>query len=783
MTRQNTAPVEDTPADPEPEPETEEQNLETKEEEEENDGDPEESNGAAEEEDEAQEDQTKEDNEEEEVNEENKDDDVENEDEKEDEVEPVNEDEPDGEADEEEENDEDAEKEDKEEPNEDDLDVPDELQNEEGSRAASEMRTLSRVGDNSVRLNIRGRPVVFQIPPNLRDDYDSEATLDPPDVDYNLEWAYGCPQAESMEFLSKEELIYPVGAVIVMYHIESHTQRFYKGHTNLVTSLAVHSTNPIVASGQAEGHDHESSTIQKPHIQLWNHSDASFIMTLGVDLFETSVKTVAFSGTYEDQVFLAAVDSSQTPVLRVWKNIDSEPELIEETNAHSDEVISAQFYPEPPNIMLTTGKSHVTMWSIADQLQSRNGLFTRKIPRPKLVTCAAFAQNGEVLTGDSDGNVMVWRGVKVVRVLKGAHSGTVGDIKVMDDGSFVSGGLDDDSLVIFNESYELIGAGAVLPEAVGGVKKILVWRYIAQDDARHFHLIVGTNKGCVLDVTFTVSKGTTEVDIHEIEVLIQGHGSKITGLSGSGDKFLTCSLDKTLVLWDAVAHKAKWVESVRSSLTSVVFNGTQFAAGSSDGCLYFTDIEERSLVRIKVSDAAISALAFNGDASKLAIGTKDNEIFICDTSTLPETFDAEALTGHSSHITHLDFTKDGNEVRSNSQDYEILFWNENEQITDVDEVLDKEWSSQNCTLSFETLGIWPTIADGTDINACAAFDDILAVGDDFGRVRIYKYPTNQVNAESKELLGHADHVKQVSFMDEAKLVTSGGHEVSLLQWS
>ena len=41
MTRQNTAPVEDTPADPEPEPDTEEQNPETKEEEE-NDAEPEE---------------------------------------------------------------------------------------------------------------------------------------------------------------------------------------------------------------------------------------------------------------------------------------------------------------------------------------------------------------------------------------------------------------------------------------------------------------------------------------------------------------------------------------------------------------------------------------------------------------------------------------------------------------------------------------------------------------------------------------------------------------------
>ena len=101
----------------------------------------------------------------------------------------------------------------------------------------------------------------------------------------------------------------------------------------------------------------------------------------------------------------------------------------------------AYFYPEPANILLSTGKSHVTMWNITDDadLQSRQGLFTRKIPRPKYVTCAAFAKNGEVLTGDSDGNVMVWRGVKVVRVLKGAHSGTVGDIKVMEDGSFVSG--------------------------------------------------------------------------------------------------------------------------------------------------------------------------------------------------------------------------------------------------------------------------------------------------------------------------------------------------------
>lgn len=175
---------------------------------------------------------------------------------------------------------------------------------------------------------------------------------------------------------------------------------------------------------------------------------------------------------YEDYTYLAAIDSDQKPNIRVWKGFQDdgqEADFVGENVAYSDAVEKVYFYPEPSNVMLTVGKSHVTMWNITDEeLQSRSGLFTRKIPRPKIVTCAAFAKTGEVLSGDSDGNVMIWRGVKVVRVLKGAHAGAVGDIQVMEDGSFVSAGLDDASLVIFNDLYELIGAGAILPEPLGG---------------------------------------------------------------------------------------------------------------------------------------------------------------------------------------------------------------------------------------------------------------------------------------------------------------------------
>ena len=105
---------------------------------------------------------------------------------------------------------------------------------------------------------------------------------------------------------------------------------------------------------------------------------------------------------------------------------------------------SLYFYPGRQNVLITTGKHHVYVWTISTEkqedgedkteLKKKQGLFTRKIPRPAAVACAAFAQgSNEFLTGDTDGNVMVWKGVKVVRVLKGAHQGPVGDIYVIEE--------------------------------------------------------------------------------------------------------------------------------------------------------------------------------------------------------------------------------------------------------------------------------------------------------------------------------------------------------------
>lgn len=58
---------------------------------------------------------------------------------------------------------------------------------------------------------------------------------------------------------------------------------------------------------------------------------------------------------------------------------------------------------------------------------------------------------------------------------------------------------------------------------------------------------------------------------------------------------------------------------------------------------------------------------------------------------------------------------------------------------------DIKWATQNCSLSFQTIGIWPEHADGTDINAvCKNFEStLMASGDDFGKVKLFLYPATQ----------------------------------------
>ena len=125
-----------------------------------------------------------------------------------------------------------------------------------------------------------------------------------------------------------------------------------------------------------------------------------------------------------------------------------------------DTIVAAEFHPLDPNIVVTCGKSHVAFWTLdtGGTLYKRMGIFETR-DKPKYVTCVAFLQSGDVITGDSNGNLAVWgRGTNTIsKFVKGAHEGSVFTICVQKDGSIVTGGGKDGKLVHFDANVKRMG--------------------------------------------------------------------------------------------------------------------------------------------------------------------------------------------------------------------------------------------------------------------------------------------------------------------------------------
>jgi len=61
--------------------------------------------------------------------------------------------------------------------------------------------------------------------------------------------------------------------------------------------------------------------------------------------------------------------------------------------------------------------------------------------------------------------------------------------------------------------------------------------------------------------------------------------------------------------------------------------------------------------------------------------------------------------------------------------------------------------------------------------------DVLATVDEFGRVRLVRWPCVREAASAIVALGHSNHVVRARFTaDDEVLLTAGGHDCCVMQW-
>uniref|UniRef100_A0A8C0KD11 EMAP like 2 n=1 Tax=Canis lupus dingo TaxID=286419 RepID=A0A8C0KD11_CANLU len=616
--------------------------------------------------------------------------------------------------------------------------------------------------EGSVKMFLRGRPVPMLIPDEMAPTYSLDTRSELPPSRLKLDWVYGYRGRDcraNLYLLPTGEIVYFVASVAVLYSVEEQRQRHYLGHNDDIKCLAVHPDMVTIATGQV--------AAGPPPVSL------STLHVLGLGVFDRAVCCVGFSKSNGGNL-LCAVDESNDHMLSVW-DWAKEAKVVD-GKCSNEAVLVATFHPTDPTLLITCGKSHIYFWSLeGGSLSKRQGLF-EKHEKPKYVLCVTFLEGGDVVTGDSGGNLYVWGkgGNRITQAVLGAHDGGVFGLCALRDGTLVSGGGRDRRVVLWGSDYSKLQEVEV-PEDFGPVRTVA--------EGRGDTLYVGTTRNSIL-------QGSVHTGF---SLLVQGHVEELWGLAThpSRAQFVTCGQDKLVHLWSAESHQPLWSRIIEDPARSAGFHpsGSVLAVGTVTGRWLLLDTETHDLVAIHTDgNEQISVVSFSPDGAYLTVGSHDNLVYVYTVDQGGRKVSRLGkCSGHSSFITHLDWAQDSSCFVTNSGDYEILYWDPAtcKQITSADAVRNVEWATATCVLGFGVFGIWSEGADGTDINAVARSHDgkLLASADDFGKVHLFSYPCCQPRALSHKYGGHSSHVTNVAFLwDDSMALTTGGKDTSVLQW-
>ena len=139
--------------------------------------------------------------------------------------------------------------------------------------------------------------------------------------------------------------------------------------------------------------------------------------------------------------------------------------------------------------------------------------------------------------------------------------------------------------------------------------------------------------------------------------------------------------------------------------------------------MVYEDKTGTEVVAKKHRRAIISDVKFSPDGRWLAVASHDFFIDIYDASSGFKR--AGVCKGHSAPVTHLDWSEDSKYLQTNSQDFELLYWEipTCELIEFSAALKDVNWATWTCIAGWPVQGIWPKHSDGTDVNSCARSSD------------------------------------------------------------
>ena len=641
----------------------------------------------------------------------------------------------------------------------------------------------------------------------------------PPDVRLRLEFVHGyegksntCP---NVFYTKAGEVMYYVAGVVVVYNKEKHTQRFFTGHDDDVSCLAVSRDRSLAASGQVTGAGRDG-TRRPCRVLVWDTETLGVRAELVPPEGHRSALCAAFSPSGRR---VAAAFSDNQHTLFVW-DVASRAVLasVKTVNGTPPATYGVQWSPFEDRL-LAYGVNYIKFFSFSRRgAGGEKGGMTLGLPiagqfggvKIHTVTSAVFLppgdgkRHGVVLTGTPDGYICQWEhaSASAVKCTGRLSAHGIGPEVHRPDGSLARHGVR--ALVLRRDNRTLLSAGAdgvvrfwdvsagtITGKAVSALPLLPAAAPGASPPAiRALDCLPGSD----VFVAGTSSCEIWEVD-RDPEPLIVGHQSDIYALAMHPTRpgtYVTGSEAGRAMFWSAETRRVTAVVDVGGKIRSLAFSpsGALLAVGMRGGGVKVLNVTDpraptqAAWLRTFTEGGHVDEVKFSPDGTLLAAGSHDQ---LVDVFAVTDGFKRVARChGPSSTVTHLDWSEDGATLMTNDQAYELLYFDARTGRQRTENQRDTRWATYTGVLGFPVMGIWPDDSDGTDINALdrSPSGRYVVTADDFGKVKLKNFPCLAKDAPGQECPGHSSHVMNVRWAaDESTVVSVGGKDKGVFQWA
>ncbi|KAK1339420.1 hypothetical protein QTO34_020103 [Cnephaeus nilssonii] len=585
-----------------------------------------------------------------------------------------------------------------------------------------------------------------------------------PSCHLRLEWVYGYRGHQcrnNLYYTAAKEIVYFVAGVGVVYSPREHRQKFYRGHSDDIISLALHPERVLVATGQVG---------KEPYICVW---DSYTVQTISVlkDVHTHGIACLAFDLDGQRLVSVG-LDSKNAVCVWDWKR----GKMLSMAPGHTDRIFDISWDLYQPNKLVSCGVKHIKFWSLCgNALTPKRGVFG-KTGDLQTILCLACARDELTYSGALNGDIYVWKGINLIRTIQGAHTAGIFSMNACEEG-FATGGRDG-CIRLWDLTFKPITV-IDLRETDQGYKGLSVRSVCWRGD----HILVGTQDSEIFEIVvherkkpFLIMQGHCEGELWALAI----HPTKPLAVTGSDDR--------SVRIWSLVDHaliaRCNMEEPIRCAAVNV--DGIHLALGMKDGS--FTVLRVRDMtevVHIKDRKEAIHELKYSPDGTYLAVGCNDSSVDIYGVAQRYKKMGE--CVGSLSFITHLDWSSDSRYLQTNDGNGKRLFYRMpgGKEVSNKEETKGVHWASWTCVSGLEVNGIWPKYSEINDINSVDGnyIGQVLVTADDYGIVKLFRYPCLRKGAKFRKYIGHSAHVTNVRWSHDHQWVISiGGADHAVFQW-